>query len=101
MEHTGSRSDLQTYQTMAEYQIALYHPVLDTIISELKRRFTSTNFAIMKGIQACHPKSYNFFYLSSMRELIEHYKIDYVCIERETHVAKRTLAKIPEMRVDQ
>ena len=89
IESTGARTNLST---SADYKINLYFPILDTVITELKTRFASTNLAIMKSIQACSPHCDSFLDSSCLMPLIEHYRLDSASVEREVQVARRTLA---------
>ena len=53
-ESIGSRRSLNSVEL---YKVNVYYQVLNTFISEMKRRFTTQNFEIMKAIQACSPDS--------------------------------------------
>ena len=74
------------------YKVNLYYPVLDSFLSELKRRFTDKNKDIMRALQACCPTSSNFLDISHLQALITAYNLDLEVLRSETQVAKRTLA---------
>jgi len=75
------------------YKIDLYYPVLDSFLSELKRRFTDKNKDIMRALQACYPTSSNFLDTTHLNPLIVTYDLDLEALIMETQVAKRTLAR--------
>ena len=89
LETTGVRD---RGSTSDNYKISLYYPVLDSFLSELKRRFTNKNKAIMQALQTCCPTSCHFFDINHLQPLITTYNLDLEALRSETQVAKRTLA---------
>ena len=86
MKGTGIRDERDNYK------INLYYPVLDSFLSELKRRFSDKNKDIMQALQACCPTSHNFFNTSHLQPLVITYELDGEALKSETQVAKQTLA---------
>lgn len=87
LETTGIRNNSDNYK------IDLHYPVLDSFLSELKRRFTDKNKDIMRALQACYPTSRNFLDTTHLNPLIVTYDLDLEALIMETQVAKRTLAR--------
>lgn len=55
-----------------EYRTRVFIPVLDTIISEIDRRFIENN-KVLQGINALQPNNKLFFDVSKLKYLAEHY----------------------------
>ena len=89
-EYTGSMEVLITSQ---QYKIAFYYPILDTFLSEFKRRFDDKNIDIMKSIQACSPQSSTFLEPDHLQGLVDCYGLDAEAIRIESRLAKQTLVK--------
>ncbi len=68
---TGSR---ETYDSSVDWKINVYFPILDALLSELKRRFDEKNRAIIVAIQACNPSSLSFLDLQIVNPLLGAYK---------------------------
>ena len=73
IETTGSREGLMTSEY---FNISIYFPILDAMLSELDRRFAEKNLEHMRSIQACSPHSPNFLKPSSICTLAESYGLD-------------------------
>ena len=86
----GARDILSSSQ---HYKVNVYFPVLDSILLELKNRFSHNNIEIMKGISSINPQSRKFFDVSSLKPLAILYNLDYDCLCMEVTLAKKTLAK--------
>ena len=56
MSSVGEHSE----QTRDSFGTYIFYPVIDVILSELKRRFSKPNCAIVMGIQALNPSSAAF-----------------------------------------
>ncbi|CAB1433037.1 unnamed protein product [Pleuronectes platessa] len=69
----GSGTELISSQTL---KAELLFPCVDRMVSELELRFSSVDAGLLKGIQACSPKSENFMSESHLDELAKHYSID-------------------------
>lgn len=85
----GHRDSLDSSQSL---KLNIYFPVLDTILSEIDRRFTSINLGIMKSLQACHPLSETFLELSQFDDLTSMYNVDTILLETECLLAKKTFS---------
>lgn len=54
----------------------LLFPYVDRMVGELEQRYYSVDAGLLKGIQACSPKSENFLSESHLNELAKHYSND-------------------------
>ncbi|KAJ8335360.1 hypothetical protein SKAU_G00387020 [Synaphobranchus kaupii] len=69
----GSGTELISSGTL---KTELLFPCVDRMVSELELRFSSVDAGLLKGIQACSPKSENLLSESHLDELAKHYSID-------------------------
>lgn len=74
------------------FQKHVFYPVLDSMMGELKRRFSKPNCKIMKGIQALHPQSSTFLHedLFAFAEIFDSNVDD---LTHEIHQIKRVLER--------
>ena len=95
----GHRDPLNTSQSL---KLDVYFPVLDHILSEMERRFSERNLEIMKGLQACSPKSSHFLDFSELDALSKFYGLSGDGLfSTECVLAKRCLTdKNPETVMD-
>uniref|UniRef100_A0A8C6LXF4 DUF4371 domain-containing protein n=1 Tax=Nothobranchius furzeri TaxID=105023 RepID=A0A8C6LXF4_NOTFU len=82
-----SRTELISSEVL---KTELLFPCVDRMVGELEVRFCSVDAGLLKGIQACSPKSENFLDQSNLNELARHYSIN-LKIE-EVLVARNFLA---------
>ncbi|MGH0159525.1 UNVERIFIED_CONTAM: hypothetical protein FKN15_038652, partial [Acipenser sinensis] len=68
-------------------------PILDTIIGEMKHRFSRKNCNIMKGVNALSPNSENFLEMHVVKPLAEAYSSDIEDLSHELHLAQRILER--------
>ena len=91
----GSHTELGSSQT---FKTGLLFPCVDRMVSELTLRFSSVDADLLKGIQACSPKSENFLNVSHLDELARYYSIDLkteeVLVAKNYH-ARKTEAGCP------
>ncbi|KAJ8366209.1 hypothetical protein SKAU_G00150400 [Synaphobranchus kaupii] len=87
----GSGTELISSGTL---KTELLFPCVDRMVSELELRFSSVDAGLLKGIQACSPKSENFLSESHLDELAKHYSIDLKT--EEVMVARNFLARKTE-----
>ena len=73
MSSSGQRESLTSSQSL---KINVWFPVLDNMLSELDRRFTSTNLDIMKSLQACRPSSSTFLDSSQLSYLANFHSVN-------------------------
>ena len=90
METTGSRSRVMTDE---QRQISIFFPILDAIVAELDRRFSSSNLEHIRAIAACSFQSPNFLESQKLQMLAESYGLDTNLLSTECMLAKRTLLK--------
>ena len=90
LEYTGS---MEVWTTNQQFKVALYYPILDAFLTELKRRFNDRNVNIMRAIQACSPVSTHFLELDYLQPLADCYDLDCVALRIEAVLAKCTLTK--------
>ena len=96
LESHGSR---EASSTSHDIKISVYYPILDSILSEIKKRFDNKNVALMKAVQSCSPLSSEFLEMDRLMPLVESYGfIDNDLLRMECVLAKRTLAdKVQEL----
>ena len=56
-ETTGVREAISSRN---ELKVSIYLPIIDCMLTELRRRFSDTNMEIMQAIQSCNPNSAAF-----------------------------------------
>ena len=80
-------------QTRHFFHTSIFYPVLDIMLSGLKRQFSKPNCAIMIGIQALKPSSANF----AKRRLYFHLLLFFACniddLRHRVHQMKRVLQR--------
>ncbi|KAG7471604.1 zinc finger MYM-type 1-like [Solea senegalensis] len=87
----GARTELNNSDTLKR---ELPFPCVDRMVGELEQRFCSVDAGLLRGIQACSPKSENFLSESHLNELAKHYSIDLKT--EEVPVARNFLARKTE-----
>ena len=85
---TGQREPLNNSQSLKQN---IYFPVIDLLLTEIGRRFNSTNIGIMKSVQACNPSSSTFLDPSQLASLASFYNLDTDLLATECLLAKRSL----------
>ena len=83
----GYRDPLNSSQYL---KVTVYFPVLDHIISEMNRRFSSMQLCIMKALQSCNPNSSHFLEVSDITEMASFYSLN-TDLSNECTLAKSTL----------
>uniref|UniRef100_A0A671X5W5 HAT C-terminal dimerisation domain-containing protein n=1 Tax=Sparus aurata TaxID=8175 RepID=A0A671X5W5_SPAAU len=90
--NTAERCE-RSEQTRDSFRTSIFYPVLDIMLSELKRRFSKPNCAIMMGIQALNPSSATF----CQEEFLFSFASIYACniddLRHEVHQMKRVLQR--------
>ena len=89
-QSTRARDILSSNQ---QYKVNVYFPVLDSVLSELRNRFSHNNIEIMKAISSINPQSKTFLDTSTLKPLTVVYNLDYNFLCMEVVLAKKTLAK--------
>ena len=69
----------------------IYFPVLDHFLSELDRRFSTSNLDLMKCLDACNPLSSQFLDSVLLSSLASKYNVNHEFLSNETLLAKRAL----------
>ena len=91
METVGNISDTRS---KLGFKANVYLPVLDCLLGELERRFTTSNCDILKGIQALHPASDCFADVDFVKPFAELYSADMTDLGHELHQVKRLLERL-------
>lgn len=78
----------RTKTTRDLIRLHVYYPILDVIITELDRRFSNENCAIMTGIQALNPGSPVFLQVDAMRPFAEAFSSNSEDLVHELHQAR-------------
>ena len=89
MEVTGSRAAGTSDDPECVYR-AVYFQVLDTVLSQLRSRFTESRRVIL-SIAACSPSSPRFFDADTIRPLALEYNLDMDKLAPQLTVAKNVL----------
>ena len=90
LESHGSRN---VSITSHDFKVSVYFPILDSILSELKKRFNNKNISLMKAVQCYSPSSADFFEMDKLMPLVDSYGfIDKHLLQMECVLAKHTLA---------
>uniref|UniRef100_A0A3Q2YX22 DUF4371 domain-containing protein n=1 Tax=Hippocampus comes TaxID=109280 RepID=A0A3Q2YX22_HIPCM len=87
----GSRSEFDNAETLKR---DLLFPCVDRMVGELETRFCTVDAELLKGIQACCPKSENFLSDADLTIFAKHYNIE--LRNEEVLVAKNFLARKTE-----
>uniref|UniRef100_A0A3P8QGE1 HAT C-terminal dimerisation domain-containing protein n=1 Tax=Astatotilapia calliptera TaxID=8154 RepID=A0A3P8QGE1_ASTCA len=87
----GSRTELNNSDTLKR---ELLFPCVDRMVGELDQRFCSVDAGLLKGVQACSPKSENFLSEPHLNELAKHYRLDLK--KEEVLVARNFLTRKTE-----
>ncbi len=72
---------------------SIFYPVLDIMLSELKRRFSKPNSVIMMGIQAMNPSSASFCKEEALFSFASIYACNIDDLKHEVHQMKRVLQR--------
>ena len=75
------------------FRLGLLYPVLDTLVSEMERRFSKINCSVMRGIQALNPKSSTFLQDDQVCHFGKIHGCDKKDLTHELHQARRTLPR--------
>ena len=86
----GHRADLKTED---DYRANLYYPIIDSILLELKDRFSDDNILILNGISALCPENDNFLHIESIEPFATHMSADFSSFCNEIQVLKPMLKK--------
>lgn len=78
------------------FRQGLLYPILDTLVSEMERRFSKINCSVMRGIQALNPKSSTFLQDDQVFDFGKIYGCDKEDLTHELHQARRTLSRKAE-----
>ena len=95
METTGTstRNTVDNTHThnSENFKVCLYYPILDTMISELQKRFDSKNLELMRAFQCCVPESPHFLEIDHLLPAVAVYQLNKDSLSMECVIAKRTL----------
>ena len=92
-ESTGARFIF----TSDHFKNTLYLPVLDTMLSELQRRFSDKNLKHMRAVQAFSPNSAHFLDASHLGTLADSYSLDKSTLVMECSLARGVMAVLREL----
>ncbi|XP_063765900.1 zinc finger MYM-type protein 1-like [Eleginops maclovinus] len=87
---TGSKEPLETSE---DYQNHCYFPVINRLISELDRRFSSDSCHVLKGATALNPKHETFLDKDTLLPMAEHYGVLIENLSAELHQLKRLIER--------
>ena len=66
------RSEAETLRYFM--RIKIYFPIIDTALTELRRRFSDGNIAILRAVCALMPGTENFLDAGVLQSMTAHYK---------------------------
>lgn len=87
LTQTANTVEHDAQQPQDYYKCAIYYPVLDRMLQEMRSRF-SENESIIRGISACQPHNESFLKESDLRLLADPYGIDTSSLTAELLVLK-------------
>ena len=71
-----SSDDIDDTTSGNQLKITFYFPVLDSILTELSRRFSDEALQIMRAVQCCSPTSESFLEAAELLPLIQQYNLE-------------------------
>ena len=94
---TTSIGSRESPNASVDWKINVYFPIIDALLSELKRRFDEKNRVIMVALQACNPSSPSFLDPEIVKPLVEAYQMDYSSLAVEAPLVVNMLSKIADL----
>jgi len=91
-ETVGQTTDI-TVDRKDTFRTEVYLPVIDCLLSELKRRFSVESCAVMRGIQGLNPRSKTFLDLEVLKSMATKYNVSTEDLTHEVYQAKRLLSR--------
>jgi hypothetical protein len=77
------------------YRAKVYHPVLDSMLSEMKRRFCVDSNSLVRAAITCHPSNSNFLDTHAIIPLAEAYNINMKQLSSEIDVCRNIISCLP------
>ena len=74
-------------------RIEIYFPIIDTALTELRRRFSDNNIAILCAVCALIPDTENFLDADVLQPMAAHYKCNIDDFNLELRQMKRMIAR--------
>jgi len=93
MESVGDHPAVDSKSSFKQH---VYLPVMDSLLSEMTKRFDSTQCAVMRGIDALNPSSEHFADLDHIKPFAEAYNTDISDLQHELYQAKRMLERLSD-----
>jgi len=91
IESVGERPVVDSKTAFRQH---VYLPIVDNLLNELAKRFSSTQCAVMRGIAALCPDSDHFADYSQIQQFAEAYNADTSDLQHELHQAQRMLERL-------
>ena len=85
------RSEAETLNDFM--RIEIYFPIIDTALTELRRRFSDNNIAILRAVCALIPDTENFLDADVLQPMAAHYKCNIDDFNLELRQMKRMIAR--------
>ena len=98
MESVGDRPSVDNKTAFRQHAFV---PVMDTLLSELTKRFDTTQCAVMRGIEALNPSSNHFADVDCMKPFAGAYRADTDDLMHELHQAKCMLERLSASKADE
>jgi len=93
MESVGDHPAVDSKSSFKQH---VYLPVLDSLLSEMTKRFDSTQFAVMRGTDALNPSSEHFADLDDTKPFAGAYNADISDLQHQLYQAKRMLERLSD-----
>jgi len=88
MESTGHR---ELPREVDNLKTCVYYPILELLISDMKKKFNEKNMMLLKSIHACAPDSNSFLDVDVLLPMAKFYNLDLSTFNMEATLAKRCL----------
>lgn len=90
---TGDRPPSETPDDLRKH---CFYPVIDRLLSEMKRRFSPESCNVLRGTSALSPKQTSFLDMQSLSPMAHHYGITDENLSAELHQVRRLLDRKKE-----
>ena len=91
LDTVGDRADIKSVDG---FRVHVYCAVIDSLTSELERRFAETHCSVLRGIQALNPTDDSFADFDSLQPFAAAYDADVADLSHEVHQARRLVERI-------
>ncbi|CAF3976119.1 unnamed protein product [Rotaria sp. Silwood2] len=90
---TSTIGERENIDTQSKYRTFIFYPVIDSILVEMRYRFSTTNIDILRGVSSLSPEAATFLKLEELKPLCIMLHQDAVLLNNEIEVLKPMLKK--------